>query len=122
LLLCFAAVNLLAQDDSDPGRVFIAGSNPSIEQNTNAFQPLFQPQFNPVTQGSGAIAEQITPDIQTLAGNLGYRTRYEWSYLYSALEVDGANASVFLCLPGVSLEMSRLFLEQVSKRDLEAEH
>ena len=51
-----------------------------------------------------------------------YRTRYEWSYLYSALEADGANAAEFLCLPGVSLEMSRLFLEHLSKRDLAAEH
>lgn len=51
-----------------------------------------------------------------------YQTKYEWGYLYSALEVDGANAAQFLCLPGVSLEMSRLFLEQLAARDPEAEH
>ena len=30
-----------------------------------------------------------------------YRTKYEWAYLYSALEVDGQNAAEFLCLPEV---------------------
>jgi transposase len=51
-----------------------------------------------------------------------YQTRYEWGYLYSALEVDGENAAEFACLPGVSLELSRLFLERVAARDPEAEH
>ena len=51
-----------------------------------------------------------------------YQTKYEWGYLYSALEVDGENAAEFLCLPGVSLELSRLFLERVAARDPAAEH
>jgi transposase len=51
-----------------------------------------------------------------------YQTKYEWGYLYSALEVDGANAAEFACLPTVSLEMSRLFLERVAARDPQAEH
>jgi transposase len=51
-----------------------------------------------------------------------YRTKYEWGYLYSALEVDGQNAAEFACLPEVSLEMSRLFLERLVARDPEAEH
>ena len=51
-----------------------------------------------------------------------YQTKYEWSYLHSALEVDGENAAEFACLPGVSLEMSRLFLERLAARDPEAEH
>jgi len=51
-----------------------------------------------------------------------YRTQYEWSYLYSALEVDGENAAEFACLPGVSLDLSRLFLERLAARDPEAEH
>jgi len=51
-----------------------------------------------------------------------YRTQYEWGYLYSALEVDGAHAAEFLCLPTVSLAMSRLFLEHLSERYPEAEH
>jgi len=51
-----------------------------------------------------------------------YQTKYEWGYLYSALEVDGDNAAEFACLPGVSLEMSRLFLERLAARDPQAEH
>jgi len=51
-----------------------------------------------------------------------YQTKYEWGYLYSALEVDGENAAEFLCLPWVGLEMSRLFLEQVAASDPQAEH
>jgi len=51
-----------------------------------------------------------------------YQTKYEWGYLYSALEVDGKNAAQFLCLPRVDLEMSRLFLEHLAASDPEAEH
>lgn len=51
-----------------------------------------------------------------------YQTKYEWGYLYSALEVDGENAAEFACLPGVSLELSHLFLERLAARDPAAEH
>jgi transposase len=51
-----------------------------------------------------------------------YQTKYEWGYLYTALEVDGENAAEFLCLPEVNLEMSRLFLERLAARDPQAEH
>ena len=51
-----------------------------------------------------------------------YQTKYEWGYLYSALEVDGANAAEFLCLPEVSLEMSDLFLNHLAASDPDAEH
>ena len=51
-----------------------------------------------------------------------YQTKYEWGYLYSALEVDGENAAEFACLPGVSLELSGLFLERLAARDPAAEH
>ena len=51
-----------------------------------------------------------------------YQTKYQWVYLYSALEVDGQNAAEFACLPGVSLELSRLFLERLAARDPQAEH
>jgi transposase len=51
-----------------------------------------------------------------------YQTKYEWGFLYSALEVDGANESEFLCTPEVSLAMSRLFLQQLTVRDPHAEH
>jgi transposase len=51
-----------------------------------------------------------------------YQTKYQWGYLYSALEVDGDNASEFLCLPRVGLDLSRLFLEQIAASDPKAEH
>lgn len=51
-----------------------------------------------------------------------YQTKYEWGYLYSALEVDGQHAAEFACLPGVSLELSWLFLERLAARDPQAEH
>ncbi len=51
-----------------------------------------------------------------------YRTKYQWGYLYSALEVDGRNEAEFLCLPRVGLEMSQLFLEHLAARDPQAEH
>lgn len=51
-----------------------------------------------------------------------YQTKYQWGYLYSALEVGGDGKSEALFLPTVSLECSRLFLEQVAASDPEAEH
>jgi transposase len=51
-----------------------------------------------------------------------YQTKYEWGYLYSALEVDGKNAAQFLCLPEVNLTLSRLFLEHLAAADPLAEH
>lgn len=51
-----------------------------------------------------------------------YQTKYQWGYLYSALEVDGANAAEFLCLPSVGLDLSRLFLERIAASDPQAEH
>ena len=51
-----------------------------------------------------------------------YQTKYQWGYLYRALEVDGQNAAEFACLPGVSLELSRLFLKRLAARDPQAEH
>jgi hypothetical protein len=51
-----------------------------------------------------------------------YQTKYQWGYLYSGLEVDGDNRAEFLCLPGVSLAMSRLFLEHLASSDPCADH
>jgi transposase len=51
-----------------------------------------------------------------------YQTKYQWSYLYSALEVDGKNDARFLFLPRVDLGMSRLFLEHLAGGDEQAEH
>jgi transposase len=51
-----------------------------------------------------------------------YQTKYEWGYLYSALEVDGKNDAQFLFLPGVDLGLDRLFLEHLAASDAQAEH
>ena len=51
-----------------------------------------------------------------------YQTKYEWGYLYSALEVDGKNDAQFLCLPRVDLGMDRMFLEHLAASDPAAEH
>jgi transposase len=50
------------------------------------------------------------------------RTKHEWGYLYSALEMDGKNAAEFWCLPGVSLAMSDLLLRPLAASDPDAEH
>ena len=60
--------------------------------------------------------------LRGLRPTVPYRTKYEWGYLYSALEVDGQNAAEFLCLPEVSLEMSDLFLKHLATSDPGAEH
>ena len=60
--------------------------------------------------------------LRGLRPKVPYQTKYEWGYLHSALEVDGDHAAEFLCLPSVSLAMSRLFLEQLVARDPAAEH
>lgn len=60
--------------------------------------------------------------LRGLRPTVAYQTKYEWGYLHSALEVDGDHAAEFLCLPGVSLELSRLFLERLAARDPQAEH
>ena len=47
--------------------------------------------------------------------------RYEWDYLYGALEVV-AGGSCFAFLPSVNLELTPLFLEQIAATDPQAEH
>jgi transposase len=47
--------------------------------------------------------------------------RYEWEYVYGALEVVQGGAE-FLFLPSVSLDLSCLFLEQIAASDPRAEH
>ena len=51
-----------------------------------------------------------------------YRTRYQWGYLYSALEVAGDGLAEAMFADGVSLDMSHAFLRQISTRDPEAVH
>jgi transposase len=51
-----------------------------------------------------------------------YATRYQWGYLYEALEVDGQSRSEFLFMPTVSKDISNLFLRQLSEVEPEALH
>ena len=51
-----------------------------------------------------------------------YQTKYQWGYLYSALEVGGVGQAEALMLPTVSLACSQLFLEQIAASDPAAEH
>lgn len=43
-----------------------------------------------------------------------YRTRYEWGYVASALEIEGKDEAVCVFLPAVSKEASACFLQQVA--------
>ena len=49
------------------------------------------------------------------------QTRYEWDYLYGALEVVNGEAE-FLHLPTVNLDCNKLFLEHLKNSDPEAQH
>jgi len=51
-----------------------------------------------------------------------YATRYDWGYVYEALEVDGANAVEALFVPAVDKEVSALFLAQIAASDPTARH
>lgn len=47
--------------------------------------------------------------------------RYEWEYVYGALEVLAGGAQ-FCFLPSVTLDLSRGFLQQIAASDPQAEH
>ena len=47
--------------------------------------------------------------------------RYQWGCVFGALQVAGGGAEFFYC-PTVSLDCSRLFLEQIAVRDPQAVH
>jgi len=51
-----------------------------------------------------------------------YATKYQWGYLYEALEVDGANAAELLFVPAVDKDVSALFLRQIAESDPTACH
>ena len=51
-----------------------------------------------------------------------YYTKYQWGYIYEALEVDGENKTELFFSPSVSKEITKLFLEQISQVDPEAIH
>jgi hypothetical protein len=51
-----------------------------------------------------------------------YRTRYEWGYVFSALEIEGRDEALCVFLPCVSQEASACFLEQIAASDRESLH
>jgi hypothetical protein len=51
-----------------------------------------------------------------------YRTRYEWGYLASALEIDGKDEAFCMFLPCVNKDASACFLQQLAASDEEAIH
>ena len=51
-----------------------------------------------------------------------YQTRYQWGYVYGALEVEGNGATEFLFSPTVNIEASEAFLQQIAASDKECEH
>lgn len=51
-----------------------------------------------------------------------YRTRYEWGYVFTALEIAGRDEAHCVFLPGVSKEASTCFLEQIVLADPAAHH
>jgi transposase len=46
-----------------------------------------------------------------------YATKYQWGYLYEALEVDGENRIELFFAPRVGKDVSRVFLEQIAQSD-----
>jgi transposase len=60
------------------------------------------------------IKKGVRPEVRQ-------QTRYEWDYLYGALEVVEGRAE-FLHLPTVNLDCNRLFLEPLRSSDPEAHH
>ncbi len=51
-----------------------------------------------------------------------YRTRYEWGYVASALEIAGRDEALCVFLPGVSQEASASFLRELAASDTESVH
>ena len=51
-----------------------------------------------------------------------YRTRYEWGYLASALEIDGKDEAFFVFLPCVSKAASASFLQALADTDAQCIH
>jgi transposase len=48
--------------------------------------------------------------------------RYQWGYVFGALQVGGTSAAEFFYCPTVDLESSRTFLRQVAAREPDATH
>ncbi len=70
----------------------------------------------------------LLPVIHRVWGRRGVRvhapdaTRYKWSYLYEALEVDGTYACELLLTPVIDRDVHALFLQQIAATDPAALH
>ena len=51
-----------------------------------------------------------------------YATKYQWGYLYEALEVDGDHRLELLFVPRVGKDVSNVFLQQLADTDPDALH
>ena len=51
-----------------------------------------------------------------------YATKYQWGYLYEALEIDGENRIELFFAPRVGKDVSQVFLEQIAQSDPAALH
>jgi hypothetical protein len=51
-----------------------------------------------------------------------YRTRYEWGYVATALEIEGKDEGLCVFLPCVNLAANACFLEQLAASDKDALH
>ena len=51
-----------------------------------------------------------------------YRTKYEWGYVATALEIEGGEEALCVFLPGVSLESNAAFLRELAGTDPAAVH
>jgi RHS repeat-associated protein len=85
LTFCLIAATLQAQDGSTPGRSQVANIGSVSQQIGGGAQPLFRPDLTPITQTGAAIAEAYTPDIQTLATNLGSDPTRIFNYVHDQI-------------------------------------
>jgi RHS repeat-associated protein len=79
------AIVASAQDSSDPGFSQQTNAVEASQDSTGGAQPLFQPEYTPITQTASAIAEAITPDIQALAANLGYDPTRMFNFVHDEI-------------------------------------
>jgi hypothetical protein len=85
LTFLFAAAAVLAQDGSEPGRSQMTNNPSVLIQLGSGAQSFIQPALSPITQSSSAIAEAITPDIQSLANNLGGNPTLIFNYVHDEI-------------------------------------
>jgi putative transposase len=69
--------------------------------------------------------QPVTRRVWALRGQrvvLPVHPRYQWGYVFGALQVGGAGDAEFFYCPTANQQSSRLFLQQIAARDPEAVH